>query len=137
MNLYIRLKNNQPFEHPITEDNLLKSLPQVDVNNLPDYIARFIRTNKPTVGVYEIAEVSYVIENNVVREDWIVRRMSELEIKQKQESYKSFWYTLYPNSSFIFDETTCSFVSPIEYPNDGKTYEWSDIANNWIEIIPD
>jgi hypothetical protein len=43
MNLYIQIKDGQPFEHPIFEDNFIEAFPNVDINNLPLEFAKFRR----------------------------------------------------------------------------------------------
>ena len=35
---------------------------------------------------------------------------------------------------FIFDETTCSWIPPVPYPNDGNTYYWNDARHEWIKV---
>lgn len=137
--LYIRLKNGQPFEHPITQENLLLAFPGIDLQNLPEYISVFQKTNKPNnIGVYEIIENYYAISaDRTVTEFWSTRPMTELEKQQKQIAVKTAWQLRNPYSLWIFNEETCQFDPPVSYPNDGKTYEWNDNENNWIEIIPD
>jgi len=39
-----------------------------------------------------------------------------------------------PYSSWILNEETCLWDSPIPYPNDGKTYIWNEETTFWIEI---
>ena len=39
-----------------------------------------------------------------------------------------------PFPSWILDEFSCLWQSPIPYPNDGKMYEWNEEIGNWIEI---
>jgi hypothetical protein len=36
--------------------------------------------------------------------------------------------------SWILDEFSCLWQSPIPYPNDGKMYTWNEDIGNWIEI---
>lgn len=36
--------------------------------------------------------------------------------------------------SWILDEETCHWVTPIPYPNDGKNYEWNETNCCWDEI---
>jgi hypothetical protein len=35
---------------------------------------------------------------------------------------------------FVFDETTCSFIPPIPYPDDGYAYYWDDATRSWIKL---
>lgn len=36
-----------------------------------------------------------------------------------------------PYPSWILDETTCRFVAPIPYPNDGELYYWNEDGQEW------
>ena len=36
--------------------------------------------------------------------------------------------------SWILNETTCQWESPVAYPDDDKRYEWNEDIINWIEI---
>ena len=134
MDLFIRLKNGQPFEHPIYGDNFRQAFPDVDVDNLPEWAARFERVEQPAVGVYEIHEgVVYVWDGAVVKDSHTVRLMTETEKVAKQEETKAAWATSGLNS-WVFNETTCSFKAPVSRPNDGKFYQWDEPTTSWIEI---
>jgi hypothetical protein len=39
-----------------------------------------------------------------------------------------------PFPSWILDEFSCLWQSPIPYPNDGKRYQWNEDIGNWEEI---
>lgn len=39
-----------------------------------------------------------------------------------------------PYSSWLLNETTCHWESPISHPNDGKNYSWNEEQLTWIEI---
>lgn len=39
-----------------------------------------------------------------------------------------------PFNSWILNESTCRWESPIPYPNDGKKYAWFDSNKQWIEV---
>jgi hypothetical protein len=39
-----------------------------------------------------------------------------------------------PFESWILDEFSCLWQSPIPYPNDGKLYQWNEDILNWEEI---
>jgi hypothetical protein len=39
-----------------------------------------------------------------------------------------------PFPSWILDEFSCLWQSPIPYPNDGKMYQWNEEISNWEEI---
>ena len=38
-----------------------------------------------------------------------------------------------PYNSWVLNEETCLWDSPIPYPNDGKLYIWNEEQLNWIE----
>ena len=39
-----------------------------------------------------------------------------------------------PYPSWVLNEDTCLWDSPIAYPNDGKKYAWDEITTLWVEI---
>ena len=39
-----------------------------------------------------------------------------------------------PYNSWTLDESTCRWAAPVSPPNDGKQYEWSESALNWVEV---
>jgi len=40
-----------------------------------------------------------------------------------------------PFDSWILNEDTCRWESPIPYPNDDKLYTWNEETVSWVEII--
>lgn len=38
-------------------------------------------------------------------------------------------------NSWVLDSETCQWKAPVEYPNDGKNYIWSESDINWIELV--
>jgi hypothetical protein len=39
--------------------------------------------------------------------------------------------------SWVLNETTCRWIAPAAYPQDGKTYKWDEISKEWYEIAND
>lgn len=39
-----------------------------------------------------------------------------------------------PYASWLLDEETCRWKSPVEHPQDGKIYAWDEATTSWIEI---
>jgi hypothetical protein len=39
-----------------------------------------------------------------------------------------------PFSSWLLNETTCLWNSPVAYPTDGKQYTWNESSQQWDEI---
>jgi hypothetical protein len=42
-----------------------------------------------------------------------------------------------PFDSWILDEKTCWWKSPVDYPIDGKNYNWDEDSQKWIEVEND
>ncbi len=40
-----------------------------------------------------------------------------------------------PFSSWLLNETTCLWGSPVAYPTDGKQYTWNEPSQQWDEIV--
>jgi hypothetical protein len=39
-----------------------------------------------------------------------------------------------PFPSWILNEDTCDWETPVAYPDDGKMYRWDEDVTNWVEI---
>lgn len=77
MELYIQIRNGQPYEHPIMGDNFREAFPDIDVNNLPPEFARFERIPAPNISMFEVNEgVTYEFIDGVVHDVWHVRPMT-------------------------------------------------------------
>jgi len=89
MELFIRIQNGQPFEHPIMEDNFRQAFPHIDTNNLPAEFARFVRVANPALGVYEKNQtVSYQLVDGVYTDVFSCEQMTAQEIAAKQQTTK-------------------------------------------------
>lgn len=36
--------------------------------------------------------------------------------------------------SWVLDKTTCNWVAPVAYPNDGNPYEWNEGTQSWDPV---
>ena len=134
MELFIQIRNGQPFEHPIIGDNFRQAFPNIDTSNLPESFARFVRVDAPVAGVYEVYEgVTYEWQDGLVTDVHHVRAMTAEEIIIKQNAVKAIWAEN-GYASWVFDEATCDFKAPIAYPTDGKRYRWDEATVSWIEL---
>ena len=92
MELYIRIKDGQPFEHPIFGDNFCQAFPNVDTNNLPAEFARFVRVEPPKLGPYEKNQtVSYQFVDGVWTDVFACEQMTDAEKIEKQNIVKAIW----------------------------------------------
>ena len=84
LELYIQIRDGQPFEHPIFAENFCAAFPDVDTENLPDTFAKFIRVDQPAIGTYEMYEgVTYQWVDGVVKDVHSVRPMTDEERAEK------------------------------------------------------
>ena len=143
MELYIRLVDNYPVEHPILGDNFRAAFPEIDTNNLPPEFARFKRIEAPLLGRYEKNQTrSYQFIDGVWTDCFVCEQMSDEEIKTVQiqevknnwarRPYASNW------SAWTLDEATCTMVPPIPRPDIDQTKidaniftVWCGEDNNW------
>ena len=135
MELFLRIQNGQPFEHPILGDNFRQAFPHIDVNNLPAEFARFIRVAPPVLGPYEKNQtVVYQLVNGVYTDVFTCEQMTAQEISAKQQAVKDEWSDNNGSASWAFNETTCAFEAPTPMPNNGKVYRWDEPTLSWIEV---
>lgn len=80
LELYIQIRDGQPYEHPIFADNFRQAFPDVDTENLPDTFAKFIRVDAPVPDTYEVYEgVTYQWVDGIVKDVHSVRPMTDEE----------------------------------------------------------
>jgi hypothetical protein len=133
MELFIQIKDGQPFEHPIFGDNFREAFPNVDTNNLPLEFARFERIECPYVaGLFEVDIVSYQWVGNVVKDVWALRPMTQEEKDAKIAEAK----VRKPYPSWIFDEASLMHLPPLPYPQDGNSYKWDEETVSWKQSAP-
>ena len=141
MELYIRIKDGQPFEHPIFGDNFRQAFPDVDVNNLPPEFARFERVERPELGEYEVfdpAEPVYELVDGIYKDVWYKRNTTSEEreaIKQAAiQTAQSAWATRDQAenwSAWLFNEETLQYYSPIPRPATDQTKLDAGIYTFW------
>lgn len=139
MELYIRIKDGQPFEHPIMGNNFRQAFPDVDTNNLPPEFARFERVQAPVLGVYEKNQrVQYERgQDGVYRDVWYCDPMTAEDIAAKQQAAKDEWAASPVfAASWTFNEATCAFDPPTPRPTDDKFYRWDEPTLAWVEVTP-
>jgi hypothetical protein len=142
MDLFIRIKDGQPFEHPIFGDNFREVFPNVDVNNLPPEFARFERIERPLLGVYEVMdseEPTYELIGSVYKDVWHIRNMTAEEKTAKQQAVITNFNSREQAenwAAWTFDEVTCSMQPPIPRPEliEGVRVWWCGADNNWKEV---
>lgn len=140
MELYIQIKDGQPFEHPILGDNFRAAFPNVDVNNLPPEFARFERVLCPKLGPYETMASetpTYELVDGVYKDVWHIRDMTDEEKTAKQQAVKDAWAALPTRDNYlawVWDEASCLYRPPIPRPDNGTNYFWQGTTASWVEV---
>lgn len=81
LELYIQIRDGQPYEHPIFANNFQEVFPEIDTNNLPETFARFVRVPVPESTLEEVYDHStYVWDDGFVTEVHHMRLRTQEEI---------------------------------------------------------
>lgn len=112
MELYIRIKNGQPFEHPIFGDNFRQAFPAIDVNNLPPEFSKFERVPQPSLvfATLNNPQPAYQWVDGVVKDVWDITPMTDEEKLAKIAEARAFPHP----ADWVFNETACEWQSPQE-----------------------
>jgi hypothetical protein len=136
MELFIQIRDGQPYEHPIFGDNFRQAFPDIDPNNLPPEFARFERVPCPSLvyATLNSPEPTYQWVGGFVKDVWDITPFTPEQIKAKQDAVKAAWAAKNGFASWVFDEEQCNFVPPVPRPTDGKRYRWDEASLSWVEI---
>jgi len=133
MNLYIKVENGQPINHPAFEENIIEALGEIT----SDWEV-FVRKPIPKLDLYkkfDDPQVTYEKIDGVWTDVFHVRDMTDEEKNEVQQKVKDLWAAR-PNASnftaWVFDEATCLYQPPIPVPEVGM-YRWDGLTNSWIE----
>jgi len=141
MELFIRIKDGQPFRNPIMGDNFRQAFPDVDTNNLPPEFAKFERVEMPVIGVYQILvlpDPTYELVDGIYKDVWHIREMTAEEKSAKQQAVVTAFNSREQASNWsawTLDEVTCTMQPPIPRPEpiEGVLVMWCGADNNWKE----
>jgi len=110
MELYIRIVDGQPVDHPILGDNLRHAL-GIDTNNLPPEFARFVRfENTVTPRIYEVVQVRYEWDGGVVKDVFYTRPMNE----QERQIRRAECYAAPHPEGYVFNEELARWVPSVD-----------------------
>lgn len=89
MRLFIKIKDGQPFEHPILEDNFKQAFPYIDIDNLPAEFMNYVyEPYTSTVSILQKLVYTYEIVDNVVKPKWAVVDKTEEELNAERQRYR-------------------------------------------------
>lgn len=125
MRLFIQIRDGQPFEHPILDENMREAYPHIDQNNLPDTFAEFIRVPQPALGHFEVYEgVTYEKVGDYYTDVHHVRQMTETEKADKIQAMK-------PGDNWRWDEENLRWLPPL-LPTTGGPWRFDLAARDWV-----
>ena len=128
MELYIRIKDGKPFEHPILGDNFRQAFPNIDTENLPPEFARFVRVQPPAVGLFEVCEdCVYELVDGVYTDVHNVRPMTaeEKAVKVSEKRVPP------PNKNWVWNEEKLIWDFPV-MPTTGGPWKIDHTARDWV-----
>jgi len=64
-------------------------------------------------------------------DDGIALRKNYAGIGYTYDKIKDAFIGLQPYPSWLLDDNTCQWDSPVPYPDDGKRYDWDESTTNW------
>ena len=146
-NLYIKIINGLPDGHPMVESNLLQVYPDIDLDNLPHNIAKFIRIPQPETAVYQrVIGPHYSLNDEGIYTDvYTIEEISNSEKIVLQNKVKALWIETSGPQSWLFNEESCMYEPPIPRPvairptstATGTVYIWDENILSWVpEEIP-
>lgn len=82
--MFIRIENGQPVDHPIMGNNFRRAFPNIDPNSPGPEFAKFIRVPKKDVGRYKVvlSGPTYAWVGDTVQDVWETRDMTPEEMAE-------------------------------------------------------
>jgi hypothetical protein len=109
MDMFIQIRDGQPYEHPIIGSNFRAAFPDIDTNNLPPEFAKFERVEPPFVGIFETYEgCTYELIGGVYTDVHHVRSMTAEERTARIEAERAMPHP----DGWVFNEAACIWVPP-------------------------
>jgi hypothetical protein len=128
MKLFIKVKDGEPVDHPIMGENFTQAFPDIDTENLPPEFARFIRVERPELGLFEVYEgVTYEWNGWAFTDVHHVRPMNSAERTGVIENIKANR----PNASWTWDEKNIRWVPP-KRPTEGGPWRFDAVSMDWV-----
>lgn len=144
MNLYIKIQDGQPINHPAYDENLIQAFGAV-----PEGWEPFVRVERPAIGNFEVLgseEPAYKKVAGVWTDVWEVRPMTEQEKVAKRQIINAEIVS-HPQGSnwaaWVADEATGKLKPPIPRPPKDVEKEavgiytyWCGAENGWKDTPP-
>ena len=134
MELFIRIVDGQPFEHPILGENFRRAFPDIDTNNLPPQFARFVRIPAPRINQLEVLEGPvYQWVDGVVQDVWTVREMNPTEREAKILLLTNFANEMHQDAISRVKASLAATTDPVLQQG---WNDWLTALNAWVLVDP-
>ena len=82
----------------------------------------------------EWIQTSYNTYGGVHSEGDVALRKNYAGVGFTYDSVRDAFIPPQPHPSWILNEDTCQWESPVPYPDDDKMYNWDETTTNWVEV---
>ena len=130
MNLFIKVEDGRPVNHPATEENLRMLYEDFDPENPPEPFEKFARRQPAAITKWQKVErLPYEKIDGVWTDVFNVIDFTEAEIEiWKYERRKQFIFS----DTWEWNDEKGEWEPPVPYPADGKPYLWDNEQKNWV-----
>jgi hypothetical protein len=117
--------NNKVIEVLSVHNDVLKDSNGVEQENIGiDFLTKL-------TGYPVWKQTSYNTSGGVHKLNGTPLRKNHAGIGMTYDEDKDAFIPKKPFNSWILNETTCLWESPVAYPNDGQKYNWNETIQNW------
>ena len=118
---FAKINNSNIVEKVIVVSNDVATTEQAGV----DFINNLYKTND------DWKQTSYNTYGGVHKLGGTPFRKNYAGIGYKYDQTRDAFIPLQPYNSWILNETTCQWESPVAYPSDGQNYQWNEQTKSW------
>jgi hypothetical protein len=131
MQLYIKIKDGQPFGHPMIGENVRQAFPGVDLSNTTEF-APFLRVQMPNIGEYEVYEgCNYELLNGYYVDVHHVRPMTESERAEVDAKKLEALKANSPGPNWVWNEAQQKWTFPPR-PTSGGPWRFDLQTKDWV-----
>jgi hypothetical protein len=117
--------NNKVIEVLSVHNDVLKDSNGVEQENIGiDFLTKL-------TGYPVWKQTSYNTSGGVHKLNGTPLRKNHAGIGMTYDEDKDAFIPKKPFNSWILNETTCLWESPVAYPDDGQKYNWNETIQNW------
>ena len=138
MGNFVKLNNDNFVIQGVSLINELFTINNIEIEQIGvDFLNKIYQTNDvwKKTSYNTLGGIHYQADNNTPSLDQSKAfRKNYAGIGYYYDSIRDAFIPPKPFPSWILNEQSCLWQSPITYPNDGKVYTWNEEIGNWEEI---